>query len=115
MGNAPSSIPPTLWAYAYEVLPPQPSAEWAELRVLLDAEHAAAEREGRRWTGKLVYKQLVTHLLVVSDHPDQDRDINRRVEEWLKMVSPAFSMTVPKALMVAEPPPRRPARRRPAS
>lgn len=111
MGEVPRNVPPTLWAYAYEVLPPQPSAEWAELRALLDEEHAAAEREGRRWTGKLVYKQLVTHLLVVSDHPDQDRDINRRVEEWLKVVSPAYSMTVPKAL-VAEPPPRKPPRRR---
>ncbi|HEX9165010.1 MAG TPA: hypothetical protein VF862_03820 [Gemmatimonadales bacterium] len=113
MGETPGNVVPTLWAYAYEVLPPQPSAEWAKLRALLDEEHAAAEREGRRWTGKLVYKQLVTHLLVVSDHPDQDRDINRRVEEWLKVVSPAYSMTVPKAL-VAEPPSRHPAKRHPA-
>lgn len=114
MGEAPWNVPPTLWAYAYEVVPPQPSAEWAALRALLDAEHATAEREGHRWTGKLVYKQLVTHLLVVSDHPDQDRDINRRVEEWLKLVSPAFSITAPKALTVAEPPPRKTAKRHPA-
>lgn len=115
MGEAPRNVPPTLWAYAYEVVPPHPSAEWAELRALLDEEHAAAGREGRRWTGKLVYKQLVTHLLVVSDHPDQDRDINHRVEEWLKPVSPAFSITAPKALTVAEPPPRKATKPRPAS
>ena len=107
--------PPTLWAYAYEVLPPRPSSEWSALRALLDEEHAAAEREGRRWTGKLVYKQLVTHLLVVSDHPDQDRDINRRVEKCLTGISPGFAVTAPKALAVEEPRPPKPAKRRPAS
>ena len=114
MGNAPTNVPPTLWAYAYEVLPPRPHAEWAELRALLDTEHAAAERDGRRWTGKLVYTQLVTHVLVVSDHPDQDREINRRVAKWLLGASPGFSMTVPKVL-AAVPPPEKGARRRPKS
>jgi hypothetical protein len=108
-------VPPTLWAYAYEVLPPQPSSEWSALRALLDEEHETAAREGRRWTGKLVYKQLVTHLLVVSDHLDQDHDINRRVEECLKTICPGFVLTVPKALVVEEPRPPKQARRRPAS
>jgi len=109
------TVPRDLWAYAYEVLPPQPPADWVALHALLDEEHATAEREGRRWTGKLVYKQLATHLLVVSDHPDQDRDINRRLEAWLKVASPAFSVTVPKALTVAEPPRRKEAKPRPVS
>jgi hypothetical protein len=110
----PKDVPPTLWAYAYEVVPLQPSSEWSALRALLDEEHEAAAREGRRWTGKLVYKQLVTHLLVVSDHPDQDRDINRRVEECLKAIRPGFVVTVPKALVVEARPPKQTGRR-PAS
>ena len=110
-----STTPPDLWAYAYEVLPRQPAADWAALHALLDEEHAAAAREGRRWTGKLVYRQLATHLLVVSDHPDQDRDINHRLEAWLKVVSPGFAVTAPKALTVAESPRRKGTRQPPAS
>jgi len=113
VGKIRRTAPPDLWAYAYEILPRQPAADWAGLHALLDEEHAAAEREGRRWTGKLVYKQLATHLLVMSDHPDQDRDINRRLEKWLKVASPAFSVTVPKVLTVAAAPRRKEAKPRP--
>lgn len=115
MHKEPGIAPPPLWAYAYEVLPPQPAPEWGALRALLDEEHATAAREGRRWTGKLVYKQLVTHLLVVSDHPDQDRDINRRVEKCLKAISPGFAVTAPKVLAVDESHPPKRTRRRPAT
>ena len=98
------SLPKTLWAYAYEIAPPPGEDELNAFRALLAKEHAEAQRMARTWTGKLVCEQQVTHILVVSDSPDQDREVNRRMEGRLKQLKAQFSLTVPMALADDETP-----------
>lgn len=98
------SPPKTLWAYAYEIVPPQAEDQLNAIRTLLEKEHSEAERAARTWTGKLVCEQHVTHILVVSDSPDQRREVNRRLEGRLKQLKAEFSLTVPMALADDEAP-----------
>jgi len=93
-----TSLPKTLWAYAYEIVPPQAEDHLQAIRLLLEREHTAAQRAARLWTGKLVCEPDVTHILVVSDSPDLDREVNRRLERRLKELKAQVSLTVPMAL-----------------
>jgi hypothetical protein len=104
MQKARKSSPKTLWAYAYEIVPPQAEDQLNAIRTLLEKEHADAREAARRWTGKLVSEQRVTHLLVVSDSPDQSREVNRRLEGRLAQLRAGFSVTVPMALADEEAP-----------
>ena len=92
------SIPKTLWAYAYELVPPQGEEQLNAIRTLLEKEHSEAQRAARTWTGKLVSEPQVTHILVVSDSPDQSREVNGRLEGRLKQLKAGYSVTVPMAL-----------------
>lgn len=91
-----------LWAYAYEIVPPPSEASLRAIQSLLDEEHADAKRTGRTWTGKLVHEPLITHILVVADNPDQDREINQRLEDSLKERNVVFSLTLPLAVLEEE-------------
>ncbi len=91
-------VPKSLWAYAYEIVPPPAEDQLSAIRTLLEKEHSEARRAARTWTGKLVYGPQVTHILVVSDSPDQRRDVNRRIEGRLKQLKAAFALTVPMAV-----------------
>lgn len=83
----------TLWAYAYEIVPPQGEAQLNAIRILLSNEHADAIRSARTWTGTVVCDPLVTQILVVGDSPDQTRDVNHRIESQLRLGRAAFSVT----------------------
>jgi hypothetical protein len=98
------SLPTTLWAYAYEIVLPHAEDQLNAIRTLLETEHSEAQRAARTWTGKLVCEQPVTHILVVSDSPDQRREVNRRLERRLKQLKVEFSLTVPMALADDEAP-----------
>lgn len=91
--------PKPSWAYAYQIVPPQPKAQLRAVKVLLDHERAQARLEGRTWEGRLVLEQQVTHILVVTDDPDQDIDVNRRLEAELRGAEAAFALTVPMAVV----------------
>jgi hypothetical protein len=93
------SLPRTLWAYAYDIVPPQAGGQLNAIRTLLETEHSEAQRAARTWTSRLVCERQVTHILVVSDSPDQRREVNRRLEGRLKQVKAGFSLTVPMALV----------------
>jgi hypothetical protein len=101
----------TLWAYAYEILPTQVEGRMhAEvegrmhaIRTLLKEEHLKARQASRTWTGRVVSEQQVTHILVVSDSPDQHRAINRRLETRLKELKAAFSLSPPVAVAAENP------------
>src|SRR3989338_8996954 len=99
-----SSLPKTLWAYAYEILPPKGAGQLNAIRTLIEKEHEEAQRVGRTWTGRLVCEQRITHILVVSDSPDQSGEVNRRLEGWLKQLNAEFSLTAPMALADDEAP-----------
>jgi len=92
----------SLWAYAYRIVPPQPSQRLGTIRTLLKDEALAAHGSARTWSGRLVLEAEATHILIVSDDArGRDRPINRRLEAALKVLGAAFSVTEP--LAVAEP------------
>jgi hypothetical protein len=87
-----------VWAYAYQILPPQAEDRLHMIKTLLDQENADAQRAARTWAGRVVVEQQVTHILVVSDSPEQNHDVNRRLEAQLKDLNAGFSLTVPIAV-----------------
>ncbi len=90
--------PRRAWTYAYRIVPPQPAHRLSAIKDLLHGEGTHARLEARTWEGRLVSEQQVTHIMVVSDTPDQDLDINRRVETELRNLEAGFSLTVPMAV-----------------
>ncbi|HXM38658.1 MAG TPA: hypothetical protein VN908_08375 [Gemmatimonadales bacterium] len=90
--------PKTIWAYAYQILPPQPAERLGTIQTLLDHEHADAKRGARTWTGRVVLEEQITHIMVVSDSPEQHRDVNRRLEAELQELQAGFAMTAPMAV-----------------
>lgn len=76
------------------------------IRALLEEEHLKSRSAARTWAGRLVSEQQVTHILVVSDSPDQSREINRRIETGLKQLKAAFTLGPPVAVTDPVPPAR---------
>jgi hypothetical protein len=87
-----------IWAYAYQIVPPQPAERLHTITALLDREAMDAKTQARTWQGRLVAEEHVTHILVVSDSPEQDLEANHRVEAELRDLEAGFSVTVPMAL-----------------
>src|SRR5688500_9435797 len=87
--------PPTVWAYAYEIFPPQTEDRLQAVKAVLEDEHSKAKLKTRTWEGRFVPDERITHILVVSDGPDLDRDVNRRVEACLKAIHAEFTVTIP--------------------
>jgi hypothetical protein len=88
----------TVWAYAYQILPPQSAERLRAIQILLDREHVDAHREARTWAGRIVLEQKVTLILVVTDTPEQDREINRRLAAEVKQLEAALLITAPLAV-----------------
>jgi len=118
LGIAAGGVPAqTIWAYSYEFIPPQPEVRLRAVKALLDQEHLEATGGARKWEGRLLVAHEVTHILVVSDSPDQDRDVNRRLSAALRSLDAGYSMTVPLAVLdettvPSEPTPSRSERRK---
>ncbi len=87
-----------LWAYAYEIVPAQIEDGLFSIQGLLDEEHGAALCGTRTWAGRIVYHRRMTHILVVSDGPEQDREVNRKLETELASLEVRFALTVPLAI-----------------
>lgn len=94
------SIPPPklIWAYAYQLSPPQLADRLSTIQPLLDDEHTDAQEDGRKWTGRVVAEERITHILVVSDSPEQDHESNRKLESELKQLNAKFSISAPMEL-----------------
>jgi hypothetical protein len=89
----------SLWAYAYQIVPPQPSQRLAAIRTLLKDETAAAHGGARTWSGRLVLERDATHILIVSDDiRGRDHPINRQLEAELLRLDAAYSVTEPLAV-----------------
>ena len=85
-----------MWAYVYQLVPSQTEDGLRSITTLLDNEHLDAQRGARTWTGKVVVlEQQITHILVVSDSPEQNREVNRRLEAELTELKAGFSVTAP--------------------
>ena len=93
-------IPPpkTIWAYAYQIMPPQEAKRLHEIKGLLDHAHTEAQRGARTWTGRVVVEEQVTHILIVSDSPEQNHEVNRRLEAKLQELNAGFTVTMPIAV-----------------
>lgn len=93
-----SESPKTIWTYAYQIVPPQPEGVLDAIKHLLDAQHADARRGARTWAGRIIVAPRITHILVVSDSPEQSHEFNGRLEAELKKLSVGFLMTAPMAV-----------------
>ena len=94
-----------VWAYAYQIVPPQPEGRLEAIRAILDREAVDARTRARKWEGRLVAEEHVTHILVVSDCPEQNLAVNSRVEAELRALEAGFSVTAPMAVGSEPPPP----------
>ncbi len=106
MTKQPESSKKPMWAYAYQIVPPQSEERLAAIRALLDREHTLAKRGAHTWEGRFVLEQQITHILVVSDSPDQDREANRRLEAALAELQAGFVLTAPLAVSDEPTPPK---------
>ena len=88
----------SLWAYAYRIVPPQPSRRLGPIRSLLKDETAAARGSVRTWSGRLVLERRATHILIVSDTSGRNHSINRLLEAELERLEAAFTVTEPLAV-----------------
>lgn len=95
--NSASGPDKTRWAYAYEIVRAQPEDLFRSIEALLDCEHADAVRDGRTWGSRILLGPQVTSILVVSDTPRQDLEINRRLEDALRKLGDV-SVTAPLAV-----------------
>jgi len=84
------------WAYAYQLNPPQQVEQrFAKVKILLRRARLAAQRDGRLWTGQIVMETHITHILVVTDDPDEVRWVDRAIEAELKRLKMGFAITGP--------------------
>ncbi len=81
------------WAYGYEISPPVTQERLSAIERLLEEEHANARLQTRTWQSRFVVKEQVTHILVVSDSPDQQLEVNHRLEAELTRLEAVFSLT----------------------
>jgi hypothetical protein len=88
----------SLWAYAYQIVPPQPSRRLGTIRVLLRGETAAARGSAHTWSGRLVLERGATHILIVSDVRGRNHEVNRQLEAELERLDAPFSVTEPLAV-----------------
>ena len=88
----------SLWAYAYDIALPDRDTRLLKIQDLLDREGSEAREGSRTWAGRVVVEPQVTRILVVSDSPTRNRDVNRRIEAELKRLGATFGVTVPLAV-----------------
>lgn len=98
VARKPDVSPKPMWAYAYQLSPPQLADRLCTIQPLLDEEHVDARRSGRTWAGRVVPEERITHILVVSDSPEQDYEGNRKLESELKELKAKFSISAPLEL-----------------
>ena len=105
---------PESWAYAYQLNPPQPESRFAKIKILLRRARLAAQRDGRLWTGQVVKDAHITHILVVTDAPDEVRAVDRAIDAELNRLKMGFAITEPARVSLPRVTPGNPARKTPA-
>ncbi len=94
-GDGGSSPHRAIWAYGYALVPPVARSRMGPMEVLIKSGHATAVLASRTWEGRLINGDEITHILVVSDSPDQNLEVNREMEAELKRLEAPFSITAP--------------------
>lgn len=85
----------SLWAYAYQLRPPRTTDLVRTIAELVNQENEDALRGAHTWTARLVTEPQVTHVLVLSDTPELDREMNRRLEARLRELDVPFTVSLP--------------------
>lgn len=93
-----SDTPRMIWAYTYRLVPPQSADRLRKVKALLEHEHREATRRAGTWEGRLVTDERISHILVLSDSPDLDHEVNQRLERELQAIDADFAVTVPLAV-----------------
>ncbi|MFO8173894.1 MAG: hypothetical protein R6T96_06390 [Longimicrobiales bacterium] len=65
---------------------------------LLHREETEARKDARSFGSRLVTREQVTHILIVSDTPRQDLEANRRLEAELGEMEADFFITAATAI-----------------
>ena len=94
-GSGPAGV---IWAYTYQIVPPQPKGRLRGITALLAQEHQVARRGSRRWAGRLLLGSQMTQILIVSDRVERNREINQKLEAELRRLKVEFDVTEPVAL-----------------
>ena len=87
-----------VWVYAYKLSPPQAVSRLQTIQPILTDALSAAKSDARTWAGTVVLEERVTHILVVSDSPEQNHEGNRKLESELQQMGAEFSITAPMPL-----------------
>jgi hypothetical protein len=87
-----------IWIYGYALIPPIARDRMGPMKALLDDGHAKARLATLIWEGRLINGDDVTHILVVSDRPDQDLEVNQRLEAELNRLETSFAITLSVAI-----------------
>jgi hypothetical protein len=87
--------PRTVWAYSYRLSNPQEPSRLHRIKALIAKERTAAAKRNATWEGRLVVDERVAHILILSDSPDVDREVNRQIEAELRALDAGFAVTVP--------------------
>jgi hypothetical protein len=82
-----------VWAYGYELVPPIARHRTRTIDALLDDGHAKARLARHTWEARLINGDDITHILVVSDRPDQDLEVNQLLEAELNRLGAPFAIT----------------------
>ena len=82
--------------------------------MLLRRARLAAQRDGRLWTGQIVMDAHITHILVVTDDPDEVRAVDRAIDAELTRLKMGFAITGPARVSLPGVTPGRGAPRPPA-
>lgn len=93
----------SVWAYAYQLLPPRTPDQAGTIVELVRRENADALRNSRIWTARLVTEPRATHVLVLSDTPELDRETNRRLEARLRALDVRFTVSLPMRVDLPSP------------
>jgi hypothetical protein len=96
--GAKSRSPLTLWAYTYQIVPPQTRIQLRPVRAFLDQEHSAAVGASGTFAGRLIVGRQLTRLLIVSDCPERTCPVNQRLEAELGRLEAEFAVSEPVAL-----------------
>ncbi|TVP59481.1 MAG: hypothetical protein EA351_01505 [Gemmatimonadales bacterium] len=82
-----------IWTYGYVLVPPVARDRMGPMEVLLKNGHESADLSKLTWEGRLINGDDITHILVVSDRPDRDLEINRLLEAELSRLEAPFAIT----------------------
>ncbi len=89
------SSPPhrSIWAYGYVLVPPVERHRVGPLQAALDNGNQKARLGAHTWEARLINGDDITHILVVSDRPEQDLDANQLLEVELNRLDAPFEIT----------------------